>query len=276
MYRKVAFLIGTMCRVSEFAGLTWEDIDMKNRIIVIDHQLQYKKIGGDNFDFHITSTKNTHTIQEKSPWQMMSMMYWVNCTNTFSLREKIIVWIEKRISCSIPNQANCWTLRHSIMIWKGLSKSITKQQHIKLTGFPHIHCATLAVRGTQRMGWILKFYNTLWGIPIHRLQTMFTIMSMKNVQRARLVMWMKGAETGHKRQKIHTPIFVLRKRIFTPILHQSCVEICEFIIGYVKWPLVVKSPQMPKNKDLQTCNKLHQVCKTSPQSYNNVRIKREM
>lgn len=61
MYRKVAFLIGTMCRVSEFAGLTWEDIDMKNRIIVIDHQLQYKKIGGDNFDFHITSTKNTHT-----------------------------------------------------------------------------------------------------------------------------------------------------------------------------------------------------------------------
>ncbi len=61
MYRKVAFLIGTMCRVSEFAGLTWEDIDMKNRIIVIDHQLQYKKTGGDNFDFHITSTKNTHT-----------------------------------------------------------------------------------------------------------------------------------------------------------------------------------------------------------------------
>ena len=61
IYRKVAFLIGTMCRVSEFAGLTWEDIDMKNRIITIDHQLQYKKMGGDNFDFHITSTKNTHT-----------------------------------------------------------------------------------------------------------------------------------------------------------------------------------------------------------------------
>jgi len=61
MYRKVAFLIGTMCRVSEFAGLTWEDVDMKNRIITIDHQLQYKKIGSDNFDFHITSTKNTHT-----------------------------------------------------------------------------------------------------------------------------------------------------------------------------------------------------------------------
>lgn len=61
MYRKVAFLIGTMCRVSEFAGLTWEDIDMKNRIITIDHQLQYKKLGEEKFDFHITPTKNTHT-----------------------------------------------------------------------------------------------------------------------------------------------------------------------------------------------------------------------
>ena len=30
-------------------------------IITLDRQLQYKKIGGDNFDFHITATKNTHT-----------------------------------------------------------------------------------------------------------------------------------------------------------------------------------------------------------------------
>lgn len=45
----------------EFAGLTWEDIDMKNRIITIDHQLQYKRLGADNFDFHVTPTKNTHT-----------------------------------------------------------------------------------------------------------------------------------------------------------------------------------------------------------------------
>lgn len=39
MYRKVVFLIGTTCRISEFAGLTWDDVDMENRIITIDHQL---------------------------------------------------------------------------------------------------------------------------------------------------------------------------------------------------------------------------------------------
>lgn len=62
MYRKVAFLIGTMCRVSEFAGLTWNEIDMKNRMITIDHQLQYKQFDGEEkVAYHITTTKNTHT-----------------------------------------------------------------------------------------------------------------------------------------------------------------------------------------------------------------------
>lgn len=62
MYRKVVFLIGTMCRVSEFAGLTWDDVDMGNRIITIDHQLQYKKFSGDECPkYRINPTKNTHT-----------------------------------------------------------------------------------------------------------------------------------------------------------------------------------------------------------------------
>lgn len=61
MYRKAVFLIGTMCRVSEFAGLTWEDIDIKNRIITIDHRLQYKKFDGEGVKYYINPTKNTHT-----------------------------------------------------------------------------------------------------------------------------------------------------------------------------------------------------------------------
>lgn len=61
MYRKVAFLIGTMCRVSEFAGLTWNDIDMKSRVITIDYQLQYKKFDDEKPRYRISPTKNTHT-----------------------------------------------------------------------------------------------------------------------------------------------------------------------------------------------------------------------
>lgn len=61
LYRKVAFLIGTMCRVSEFAGLTWDDIDIEARIITIDHQLQYKSFDGGKAKYCINPTKNTHT-----------------------------------------------------------------------------------------------------------------------------------------------------------------------------------------------------------------------
>ncbi len=59
MYRKLTVLIHTMCRISEFSGLTWEDIDMQEKIITIDHQLQYLKLEGDaKHTYHITQTKS--------------------------------------------------------------------------------------------------------------------------------------------------------------------------------------------------------------------------
>lgn len=90
MYRKVAFLLGTMCRVSEFAGLTWDDIDMKGRIITIDYQLQYKKFDDDEPKYRINATKNTHT--RKIP--MSDDVYEVLCELSkyyFILREDYCV-----------------------------------------------------------------------------------------------------------------------------------------------------------------------------------------
>lgn len=58
MYRKLVFMVDSMCRVSEFAGMTWNDINMKEKIISINHQLQYKKYAGDNCArFRIAPTK---------------------------------------------------------------------------------------------------------------------------------------------------------------------------------------------------------------------------
>lgn len=65
MYRKLIFLIDSMCRVSEFAGITWKDIDMKERVISINHQLQYKKYDGEDsvkFRFAPTKGKNERYI----------------------------------------------------------------------------------------------------------------------------------------------------------------------------------------------------------------------
>lgn len=61
MYCKLVFLVDSMCRVSEFAGVTWKDINMKERIISINHQLQYKKYAGDDCaKFCITPTKGNN------------------------------------------------------------------------------------------------------------------------------------------------------------------------------------------------------------------------
>ena len=50
--------IDTMCRVSELAGLTWDDIDLKKKYVIIDHQLLYKKFDSDEkTTYHIKSTK---------------------------------------------------------------------------------------------------------------------------------------------------------------------------------------------------------------------------
>ena len=62
LYRKWIFLLDTMCRVSEFAGLTWEDIDMNTGLITISNQLIYRKLDGEEYTtFHITPTKNSHS-----------------------------------------------------------------------------------------------------------------------------------------------------------------------------------------------------------------------
>lgn len=49
-------MIGTAARVGEMIGLTWSDIDMKEKKIFIDHQLIYKNLG-DGSKFHVTSPK---------------------------------------------------------------------------------------------------------------------------------------------------------------------------------------------------------------------------
>ena len=51
-------LLGTGCRVGEFAGLRWQDCDFQEGIITIDHNLIYRQQeGGGGCTFHITTPK---------------------------------------------------------------------------------------------------------------------------------------------------------------------------------------------------------------------------
>ena len=59
MYWKLIFLLDTMCRISEFAGITWKEIDMKKHLVTVGHQLLFRKYKHDNqTTYHIEPTKN--------------------------------------------------------------------------------------------------------------------------------------------------------------------------------------------------------------------------
>ena len=55
----ITFALATACRLGEIIGLTWEDVDMKNRTISINHQLRYVKTGeGKGHGFINTTPKS--------------------------------------------------------------------------------------------------------------------------------------------------------------------------------------------------------------------------
>lgn len=61
-YPLVSFMIGTAVRCGEAIGLTWNDVDFKNKEITIDHQLIYKKSGG-SYGFYVESPKTASGIR---------------------------------------------------------------------------------------------------------------------------------------------------------------------------------------------------------------------
>lgn len=59
-YDAIYILFNTGLRISEFAGLTPADIDMENRKIIVDHQLQYEQKRG----YYISDTKTSSGKRE--------------------------------------------------------------------------------------------------------------------------------------------------------------------------------------------------------------------
>ncbi len=54
----IKYMIGTACRIGEVIGITWKNVDMKNKKVIIDHQLIYKKDSDGKTKFMITDTKS--------------------------------------------------------------------------------------------------------------------------------------------------------------------------------------------------------------------------
>jgi len=74
LYVKILFQIKTMCRVSEMAGLNLDEIDIENKIISIDHQLQYGKVENEAIARSYICLQKI-TVSEMSQWMMKYTPY---------------------------------------------------------------------------------------------------------------------------------------------------------------------------------------------------------
>lgn len=61
-YPLIMFMIGTAVRCGEAIGLTWDDVDFKNKEVSINHQLIYKK-SGKSYGFYSDSPKTDSGIR---------------------------------------------------------------------------------------------------------------------------------------------------------------------------------------------------------------------
>lgn len=61
-YPIIMFMIGTAVRCGEAIGLTWNDVDFKNRDVSINHQLIYKKTGN-SYGFYADSPKTDSGVR---------------------------------------------------------------------------------------------------------------------------------------------------------------------------------------------------------------------
>ena len=61
-YPLIMVMLGTAVRCGEAIGLTWDDVDFKNKEISIDHQLIYKK-SGNSYGFYADSPKTDSGVR---------------------------------------------------------------------------------------------------------------------------------------------------------------------------------------------------------------------
>ena len=89
-------MFSTACRRGEIIGLTWNDIDFKNRTISIKHQLLYKNYG-DGFKFHYSEPK-TETGRRILPMTP-------NCYKALlkQREQQLILGIDKSIEVAGPS-----------------------------------------------------------------------------------------------------------------------------------------------------------------------------
>lgn len=155
-YTLFALLLGTGLRISEALGLTWDDIDFKNKTISVNHQVIYGKIDG-KYQFYATKTK---TRKNRIVPIQQSLLQELNLhkQKTFfcSMSSGNVIGGYKNFVFLEVNSRSLYTECQVYRIIKRIIKANNKQaacleqvlpEHISPHTFRHTFCTRMAENG---------------------------------------------------------------------------------------------------------------------------------
>ncbi len=159
------YMLGTGCRIGEVIGITWNDIDMKNKEININHQIIYKRNAEGKTAFSISETK-TEAGNRKIP--MTSEVY-----NALCMQRKYLLYMgiprdynvngysrfvfvtksgkpiaPNGFNNMLKNLVNAYNKRETIMAESEKREPILLP-HISAHTFRHTACTRMAEAGVQ-------------------------------------------------------------------------------------------------------------------------------
>lgn len=148
-YPLIAVMLGTGCRIGEVLGLRWCDLDMKEKVINVDHALIYRKGESGKQEYHIVKPKTRAGVR-KIP--MMNTVYEIlidykESCKKFSKKEYIdgytdFIFLNERGKVFRPPYIN--------IILSRICEEYNKEEHARAIAekreiqlMPHFSCHTL-------------------------------------------------------------------------------------------------------------------------------------
>lgn len=153
-YNLFVLFLETGCRCGEGIGLTWDDIDLENRIIDINHQLIYKEKDGKN-QYYITAPKTKHGIRRIPMTEKLYHILVKHKEETFIISKKSGINIDgyecfvflnsRQNSLLMPNTINS-VIKKLILQYNSLHNDDPLPK-FTIHSFRHTACTRMAKRG---------------------------------------------------------------------------------------------------------------------------------
>lgn len=144
-------LLGTGCRIGEMLGLRWQDVDFKNNIITIDHNLIYRLQDAGNCEFHITTPKTKNGIREIPMFDAVrqallnerarQMKEGCFCKDTIDGYTGFI-WVNRFGNVQAPHCVNR-AIERIIRDYNAMENELAKKENRKELLLPHFSCHIL-------------------------------------------------------------------------------------------------------------------------------------